>query len=69
MKVCFYLTGSQYLTSEANGEETQRILSAYDNRDCDRIQIKEGTNIFHIAKSHIVAIHIIQKTETKQKLN
>lgn len=69
MKMCFYLTGGLFFERETNGEEVQKIMSAYDSRDCSRIQIKEGSESFHIAKSHIIAIRIIRTIKTKQKLN
>lgn len=56
-----YVSGSQYLATEVNEEEAQRIMSAFDNRETDRITVKQDGEIWNLAKAHIVAIAFEQK--------
>ena len=63
MKVRIYVTGSQFIETEADEKEASDIVAAYDNRDLDRIRLKHGGEIWDIAKSQIVAIAYINETE------
>ena len=41
MMMRIYVSGSQYLATEVDEEEAQRIMSAFDNRETDRITVKQ----------------------------
>lgn len=59
MKVRIYVTGSQFIETEANEKEAADIVAAYDNRALDRIRLKHEGEIWDISKSQIVAIAYI----------
>lgn len=62
MKVRIYVTGSQYIETDASEKEAGDIVAAYDNRALDRIRLKHEGEIWDIAKSQIVAIAYINET-------
>ena len=68
MIIRIYVVGLQYLAKEVTPEETEKILSAYDNRDVERITINYGNDMWLVSKRNIVAIEIdksIEKSEVK----
>ncbi len=68
MIIRIYVVGLQYLAKEVTPEEAEKILSAYDNRDAERITINYGNDMWLVSKRNIVAIEIdksIEKPEVK----
>ncbi len=68
MIIRIYVVGLQYLAKEVTPEEAEKILSAYDNRDVERITINYGNDMWLVSKRNIVAIEIdksIEKPERK----
>lgn len=68
MIIRIYVVGLQYLAKEVTPEEAEKILSAYDNRDIERIIINYGNDMWLVSKRNIVAIEIdksIEKPERK----
>lgn len=68
MIIRIYVIGLQYLAKEVTPEEAEKILSAYDNRDAERITINYGNDMWLVSKRNIVAIEIdksIEKPEVK----
>lgn len=68
MIIRIYVVGLQYLAKEVTPEEAEKILSAYDNRDIERIIINHGNDMWLVSKRNIVAIEIdksIEKPERK----
>lgn len=68
MIIRIYVVGLQYLAKEVTPEEAEKILSAYDNRDVERIAINYGNDMWLVSKRNIVAIEIdksIEKPERK----
>lgn len=68
MIIRIYVVGLQYLAKEVTPEEAEKILSAYDNRDVERITINYGNDMWLVSKRNIVAIEIdksIEKPEVK----
>lgn len=68
MIIRIYVIGLQYLAKEVTPEEAEKILSAYDNRDVERITINYGNDMWLVSKRNIVAIEIdksIEKPEVK----
>lgn len=45
MMMRIYVSGSQYLATEVDEKEAQRIMSAFDNRETDRITVKQDGEV------------------------
>ena len=67
MIIRIYVVGLQYLAKEETPEEAEKILSAYDNRDVERITINYGNDMWLVSKRNIVAIEIDKSIEKHER--
>lgn len=68
MRINIYLSGNQFIEHEVSEEQAQKLIKSYDSPSCSRIVIKGSTEVYHIAKSHIVAIMFKKDTIPTAKL-
>ena len=67
MIIRIYVVGLQYLAKEVTPEEAEKILSAYDNRDIERIIINYGNDMWLVSNRNIVAIEIDKSIEMPER--